>query len=311
MNVLKKKCVLVAVALAASALAVADNQVVLQAKGFAVTTEDFDRYLTGKGITGARRDRTLAKQGAVQAVFENIYVVRAFAAKGEKNPSIDKADIDWQVADFRDRLLMRGQLKLDVQAALLDTDWVALAKEYYTANKADYKAYEEVSVAHILISLVARTPDEAQARANEAVLRLQAGEDFQALAKIYSDDKTNAEKGGDLGFFPRNTMVKPFEDVAFAMTEEGEISVPIETQYGYHIIRFNERAPGRQLSFEEVKLDIILTQKASAAEEVRQGQIAAMKNGGGDDGRPEVNRPLLDEYVRRYATETRTGSKRQ
>ena len=309
MNVLKK-CVLVAVALAASALAVADNQVVLQAKGFAVTTEDFDRYLTEKGITGARRDSALAKQGAVQSVFENIFVIRAFAAKGERNASIDQANIDWQVANFRSRLLMRAQLKLDIQAALRDTNWDALAKEYYTANKADYKTDERVSAAHILISLVARTPDEAQARANEVLLRLQAGEDFQALAKQYSDDESNAEKGGDLGLFPRNTMVKPFEDAAFAMTEEGEISGPIETQYGYHIIRLNERVLGRQRSFEEVKPDIIATQKVSAAEEVRQGQIDAMKNGKGDV-LPEVNRPLLDEYVQRYTTATRTGPKRQ
>ena len=301
---------LVTVSLAVCGLAFADNQVVLQAKGFAVTTEDFDRYLTEQGITGAKRDTVLAKQGAVQAVFENIFVIRAFAAKGEKNASIDQANIDWQVANFRSRLLMKAQLKLDIQAALRDTDWDALAKEYYTANKADYKTDERVGAAHILISLVARTPDEAQARANEVLLRLQAGEDFQALAKQYSDDESNAEKGGDLGLFPRNTMVKPFEDAAFAMTEEGEISGPIETQYGYHIIRLNERVLGRQRSFEEVKPDIIATQKVSAAEEVRQGQIDAMKNGKGDV-LPEVNRPLLDEYVQRYTTATRTGPKRQ
>ena len=139
-----------------------------------------------------------------------------------------------------------------------------LGKRVLHCEQDDYKTDERYSAAHILISLADRTPEEAQARANEVLLRLQAGEDFQALAQEYSDDKSNAGKGGDLGFFPRNLWSKPFEDAAFAMTEEGEISEPIETQYGYHIIRFNERVLGRQRSFEEVKPDIIPTQKVSS-----------------------------------------------
>ncbi|MDG2047012.1 MAG: peptidylprolyl isomerase [Halioglobus sp.] len=301
------KCALVTASWVVCALVFADDDVVLQAGEFAVTTQDFDRYLTAQGITGAKRDRALAKQGAVQAVFENIYVVRAFAAKGEKNPSIDQVDINWQVENFRERLLMAEQLELEVQAALRDTDWDALAKEYYTANKAGYTTDEQVSAAHILISLADRTHEEAQARANEVVLRLQAGEDFHALAQEYSDDKSNAGKGGELGFFTRNRMVKPFADAAFAMTEEGEVSAPVETQYGYHIIRFNERIAGRQRGFEEVKLDIISTQETSMAKEVRQSQIAAMQNGALDSGL-EVNRPLLNGYVLRYSADAEANS---
>ena len=105
-------------------------------------------------------------------------------------------------------------------------------------------------------------------------------------------------------------MVKPFEDAAFAMTEAGEISAPVETPFGYHIIRFNERVPASQRSFEEVKLDIISTQKTSMAEEVREGQIATMKNGALDAGL-EVNRPLLDQYVQRYRVGAEAGTKTQ
>ena len=303
------KYALVTASWAACALVFADDDVVLQAGEFAVTTQDFDRYLTAQGITGAKRDRTLAKQGAVQAVFENIYVIRAFAAKGEKNPSIDQADINWQVADFKARLLMTEHLKLEVQSALRATDWDAVAKEHYTANKAKYQTRERVSAAHILISSNDRTRDEAQALANNVAVRLQAGEEFEALAQEYSDDKGSATKGGDLGAFPRDAMVKPFEDAVFAMTEEGEISVPVETQYGYHIIRFNERAPGRQRSFEEAKPDIMPTLKATAAQEARQAQIATMQNGALDGGL-QVNRLLLNEYVQRYSTDAEANSKK-
>ena len=296
------KSALVTASLTACALVFAADDAVLQAGELVVTTEDCDRYLTAQGITGARRDSTLARQGAVQAVFENIYVVRAFAAKGEKNPSIDQADVNWQVANFKERLLMREHLELEVQAALRATDWDAVAREHYTANKAKYQTRERVSAAHILISGNDRTPDEAWALADNVAVRLQAGEEFEALAQEYSDDKGSAIKGGDLGLFSRDAMVKPFEEAVFAMTEEGEISVPVETRYGYHIIRFNERVPGRQRSFEEAKPDIIPTLKATAAQEARQVQIAAMKNGALDGGL-EVNRPLLNEYVQRYSAD--------
>ena len=136
------KYVLVLASFAACALVFADDAVVLTARDFVVTTQDFDRYLTQQGTTGAKRDRALAKPGAVQAVFENIYVIRAFAAKGEKNALIDQANIGWQVAYFRERLLMREQLGLEVQAALRDTDWNALAREHYIANKANYQTSE-------------------------------------------------------------------------------------------------------------------------------------------------------------------------
>lgn len=288
--------------------AFAENRVVLKSSDVVVTTEDFDRYLTDAGITGAHRERVLAQQGAVQAVFENIYVVRAFAAKGQNNDSIDHAYVDWAVAHFRAGLLMKKQLELEVQAALSNTDWNAVAKEYYTAKKSDYKVGDQISVDHILISTADRTPKEAKASADNVLARLQAGDEFKVLAQEYSDDQSNAAKGGNLGFFKRNSMVKPFEDVAFAMTEEGEISGPVETQYGYHIIKFNERILGRQQSFEEVKAKILPIVKASAAADARESQIEALKKVA-RDGALESNRPVLNEYVQRYSIDTDVGNK--
>jgi peptidyl-prolyl cis-trans isomerase C len=301
------KRILVGVFLAVSTFCLADNEVVLKARDFAVTTDDFDNYLTEQGIIGAKRERTLAKEGAVRAVFENIYVLRAFAAEAERNPSIDKAEIERMVRSYRERLLMREQLQFEVEAELRDLDWDALASEKYKANKADYKTEEQVSASHILISTTDRTPDEALARANEVVTRLQAGEDFYELAKEYSDDKANAGKGGDLGFFPRKRMVKPFEDAAFAMTEAGEISAPVKTQFGYHIIRFNKRRPEHQLTFEEAKTRIIPSLKKSMRQQVSKDKIAAVKNGEVDFGL-EVNLPVLEEYEQRYTATAKTES---
>lgn len=91
--------------------------------------------------------------------------------------------------------------------------------------------------------------DEAQALAliTEIQQKLSAGEDFAELAKQYSDDPGSKDRGGDLGWFPRNSgFVQEFEEAAFKL-QPGEVSPPVRTQFGYHLIKVEERDPGRPL----------------------------------------------------------------
>ena len=99
-------------------------------------------------------------------------------------------------------------------------------------------AQEQVRARHILVA------DEAAAQT--VVERLEAGEDFAALATELSTDNSTKEAGGDLGFFPRGIMVPEFEATAFSLTA-GETSPPIETQFGYHVIRVEEREEQREI----------------------------------------------------------------
>lgn len=99
-----------------------------------------------------------------------------------------------------------------------------------------------VRASHILISYsgaeratATRSQEEAQKLAAELAERAKAGEDFEELAKAYSDCPT-AERGGDLGFFQKGRMVKPFEDASFGL-EPGHISDVVETKFGYHVIK--------------------------------------------------------------------------
>ena len=84
---------------------------------------------------------------------------------------------------------------------------------------------------------------------------LKKGADFTKLAKEYSIDKASAEKGGELGFFTRADMVKPFSDAAFSM-KPGEISQPVKTPFGYHVIQVEEVKPPQQKAFKDVKEEI-------------------------------------------------------
>ena len=109
---------------------------------------------------------------------------------------------------------------------------------------------EQVHARHILVE----TEDEAK----QVVERLQAGEDFAALAKELSQDTSNNEEGGDLGWFPRGQMVTEFEEAAFVL-QPGETSAPVQTSYGYHIINMIERDANRPLD------EAMLEQKKSTA----------------------------------------------
>jgi parvulin-like peptidyl-prolyl isomerase len=86
---------------------------------------------------------------------------------------------------------------------------------------------------------VHRTKAEARRRAQEALLKIRAGANFEQMVKEYTDEPGGAERNGDLGIFDRGTMVKPFADAAFTL-KVGEVSEVIETKYGYHVIKRTE-----------------------------------------------------------------------
>jgi len=128
-------------------------------------------------------------------------------------------------------------------------------KEYYEKNKKDFLRPEAVHIRHILIKVEPTSTDDEKAKkkreAEEILKRARQGEDFAELAYQYSNDDWRV-KGGDLGLIHRGRLLPELEEVAFKLNP-GEISDLIETIYGYHIIKMEEKVPPTQLTFEEIK----------------------------------------------------------
>ena len=131
-------------------------------------------------------------------------------------------------------------------------------KQEYDSNKDKLSVPDEVSASHILIKTGEKATPEEKQKAKEKIDALRAramsGEDFAKLAKENSEDGS-ASKGGDLGYFGKGQMVKPFEDAAFSL-EKGQISPVVETQFGYHIIKVADKKTAHTLTYEEVSNDI-------------------------------------------------------
>jgi peptidyl-prolyl cis-trans isomerase C len=157
------------------------------------------------------------------------------------------------------------------------------AKQYYDEHPAEFQVPEQVRASHILISTEPADPNadpnqvKAQARekAEGLLKQVKEGADFAALAKENSACPSSAQ-GGDLGLFGRESMVKPFEDVAFAL-KIGEISDLVETQFGYHIIKVTEHQDPNTVTFDKARADIMDNMKTTKTQEAFRTYIESLQ----------------------------------
>jgi len=168
---------------------------------------------------------------------------------------------------IRNQIMVSKVIQFEIQSKMKLSDRQKLS--YYRKHQKEFWEAGKVHAYHILFILDDNlTEEEAQLKKSKARLVLEKigkGEDFETLAKIYSEDIT-ASSGGDLGVMERGKMVPEFEKAAFGL-KQGEISGIVTTPYGLHIIKVTEKISGRTLPYDEAKEKIvgILRQKKQAA----------------------------------------------
>lgn len=158
----------------------------------------------------------------------------------------------------------------------------ARADEFYKANPEIFVQPEQVQARHILIRAEAEADAAAKAEARKQIdeIRQKAieGQDFATLAKTHSQDPGSKENGGDLGFFARGQMVKPFEDAAFGL-KENEVSPVVETPFGFHLIQVTARKPAETVAYETVKPRILEHLKQQAIREKLDAYVDGLRQG--------------------------------
>ncbi|MEY3219517.1 MAG: hypothetical protein RIT27_874 [Pseudomonadota bacterium] len=147
-------------------------------------------------------------------------------------------------------------------------------QQYYQEHLKNFVVPQEWHAAHILIPA---DENGAETKAQEIAKRAKAGEDFAGLAKEFSSDKGSASKGGDLGFFKSGIMVQPFEE-AVKKLQPNEISEPVKSQFGYHIIKLLENKPEQTKTFEMVREQLIESIRKEQAETKFYAQAEQLAN---------------------------------
>ncbi|MCK0198463.1 peptidylprolyl isomerase [Ancylobacter sp. 6x-1] len=231
------------------------NGVALRKSDLAVAEEELGNSLPAQ-LTGPARE---------EYVLGFLIDMTALAQSAEADKLADSPDFQKQIDFARKRILMQAALTKATKAAITED---AMKATYEDAVKKQ-KPEQEVHARHILFR-VADPKDEkasaaAKAKADEVEARLKKGEDFATIAKQLTEDPSGKENGGDLGFFTKDQMVPEFATVAFEL-KPGEVSAPVKTQFGWHVIKLEEKREKPVPTFEQVKPQIeqFLVQKAQA-----------------------------------------------
>ncbi len=157
---------------------------------------------------------------------------------------IDKSDkVAAQLEDIKKKLIVRTLLDSKTTDTITDDD----LKKEYDAMVDSAKDEKEVRARHILL------PSEAEAK--DAKKKIDGGKSFEDVAREYSKDSGSAKQGGDLGYFTKDKMVKEFADAAFSL-KKGEVSAPVKSPFGWHIIKVEDSRKVTPPAFAEVKEDL-------------------------------------------------------
>ncbi|HEY8750400.1 MAG TPA: peptidylprolyl isomerase [Tepidisphaeraceae bacterium] len=236
----------------ASQPAVAPNKVIATAGKLTCTAGEFDAIAATVPPQYAAQ---LAQPAVKKRIADQIIRVKLLSQEAEKRKLDEKPEVKRQLTMQRNEVLTNA-----LAAELQGSSNEQADKAYFEANKSNF---DDVKARHILI----RTPEspvpsdpakrdlteaEAKAKADQIQTQLQKGGDFAAIAKAESDDKGSGAKGGDLGTFAPWKMDPTFSKALLGL-QKNQVSVPIKTQFGYHIIQLLDDAPR---TFEQAKADI-------------------------------------------------------
>jgi peptidyl-prolyl cis-trans isomerase C len=250
--------------------AVDPNKVIITVGTQKITAGEYDSFVNSL----PQQYQSYARGTGKRAFGEQIVQLTLLAEEAEKQ----KLDQDPKVQ--KDILFQRENLLAGLMFAQLQKDAKvddAAIQKYYEEHKVDY---DQVTARHILIRVKGApmqapagkpelSDEEALAKAQEARKRVVGGEDFAKVAKELSDDTGSASMGGSLGTFKKGMMVPPFEQAAFA-AKIGDISEPVKTPFGYHIIQVQQH---ESKTLAEAKPEI----ESKLRPEIARAQVEALR----------------------------------
>lgn len=231
------------------------DEVVAQVNDVKITKDEFYDYLVSQNGDDAINALILEKIIELELKENNIKITQD-QIDAEYQKAIesygDEATMEQALAYYgytKDEFLNNIKMNLSIEALIEPSITITddEIKAYFDENKDDFNQAEQVKASHILLD----TEEEAK----QVLAKIQSGESFEDLAKEYSTDTATAANGGDLGYFTKDEMVEEFSNAAFALGVN-EVSEPIKTTYGYHIIKVTDKKEAKVATLEDSKEEI-------------------------------------------------------
>lgn len=245
-----------------------EGPVLAKVGGEVITVAEFESELSSLPEYTQKRMNTVEEK---RKHLEKMIDERLLLQEAGKRKLDQDEEIRAKVDRYRNRLITEKLFREIAEERSKVADGEIQA--YYEENKDRFRQKERIRARQIVILLPPNADPEKEAqaerKAQEALNRLKAGEDFAKVAKEYSEGPA-AGRGGDLGFFSRGRMVPEFEEVAFSLKDVGDRSDLVRTKFGFHIIELTGRQPAQELSLEDVKDRIVRQLESARRREVRQ-----------------------------------------
>lgn len=259
--------------------------VLAEVNGTPITADQFEKVV--KGLPPQLQVLAQSAEGKKQLLDD--MVTKEIVLQQAKKDGIDKSqEVADQLADLKNSVIIQTYLKKKLADAATISD--ADLQKLYNENKERFRTGDQIRASHILV----KTEKEAQ----DIESQLKKGANFDELAKKYSTD-SSAAKGGDLGWFSKGSMVPDFEKAAFGL-KEGQISDPVKTQFGYHIIKVTGKRPAGVLPFSEVKDQL----KAAALPQKQQEIFKKLK----DDLRKDAKVTIKEDALKNITVPSEPGA---
>lgn len=285
-----------------------DSTVLLRSGTVVVTRADYDAELLR--IPESHREAFGVDATRVDTLLGNLLVQKVLAAQA-REAGIDRDPmIQRRMANETDKLLSAERLLAVEAEARREFDAQnadARVREVYVQRKESLRTPEQVSVTHILFDTKKRSADEAMKLAQDARARIVAGEDIEALARALSDDPSARRNGGRLDYFAKERMDPAFSRAAFAMVKIGEVSEPVVSRFGVHVIRLEGRKDSAIPPFEDVKGTLTDEMRKTHVDRRRAEYVSGIRT----DPKVYVNRDAVQALVVRPDAETIRKSVRE
>jgi len=219
----------------------------------------------------ANRPQFFSKPENIHQLTNNLMGRRLLAKEAERDQLNKDEIVKAALAVAYDRVMSDAKLnKMDQLNEPSPTAVEAYSKSLYQSRPERFEVPAQIRASHILIE---KKDEKSIGQAEALLTKIKAGEKFEELAKELSKDPGSAARGGDLGFFGEGKMIKEFEDAVKKLEKAGELSPIVESQFGYHIIRLEERKPKTTMTFEEVKSQLFPESRTAILSDKRTQKV--------------------------------------